>query len=227
VVSGAALALGGGASLWLGPATPLAAVLAVSLLFGIAVGMLNPPITNTAVSGMPASMAGVAASLASAGRQAGTTLGVAISGTIVGSALARGGTAFTGAAHGVWWLILGLGIGIAGLGLLSSGRWALGTAERAATLFEGLDRGRGSSGRRPGRPPVISRAMTPGRTVGGLTGSGEGALVSVVVRVWECSVAITGGRTSGGICRDAAAIQRCPGPGQCHPRPDEGSITWA
>ena len=38
-------------------------------------------------------MAGVAASLASTGRQTGTTLGVAISGTIVGSALARGGTA--------------------------------------------------------------------------------------------------------------------------------------
>src|SRR5574340_360173 len=45
-----------------------------------------------------------AASLASAGRQAGTTLGVAISGTIAGPALARGGTAFTSAAHPVWWL---------------------------------------------------------------------------------------------------------------------------
>jgi hypothetical protein len=116
-------------------------VLAVYLLFGVAVGTINPPITNTAVSGMPASMAGVAASLASAGRQTGTTLGVAISGTIVGSALARGGTAFTSAAHDVWWLVLGLGIGIAGLGLLSTGRWALGTAGRAAALFEGVDRG--------------------------------------------------------------------------------------
>src|SRR5262249_20858401 len=141
VVSGAALALGGGASFWLGPATPLPAALGVYLLFGIAVGTINPPITNSAVSGMPASMArpaaprraaravclvlgtagapttppitnsavsgmpasmaGVAASLASAGRQTGTALGVAISGTIVGSALARGGVAFTGAAHSV------------------------------------------------------------------------------------------------------------------------------
>jgi EmrB/QacA subfamily drug resistance transporter len=141
VVSGAALALGGGASLWLGPTTPLPAVLAVYLLFGVAVGTINPPITNTAVSGMPASMAGVAASLASAGRQTGTALGVAISGSIVGSALARGGTAFTSAAHGVWWLVLGLGLGIGILGLLSTGRWALGTAGRAAALFEGVDRG--------------------------------------------------------------------------------------
>ena len=125
VVSGAALALGGGASLWLGPATPLPAVLAIYLLFGIFLGTVNPPITNSAVSGMPRSMAGVAASLASAGRQTGTTLGVAISGTIVGSALARGGTAFTSAAHGVWWLVLGLGVGILVLGLLSTGRWAL------------------------------------------------------------------------------------------------------
>jgi hypothetical protein len=86
-------------------------------------------------------MAGVAASLASAGRQAGTTLGVAISGTIAGPALARGGITFTGAAHGVWWMVLGLGAGIVVLGLLSTGRRACGTAARAAALFEGLDPG--------------------------------------------------------------------------------------
>src|SRR5499427_72002 len=147
VVSGAALALGGGASAWLGPAAPLPAVLAVYLLFGIALGAVNPPITNSAVSGMPRSMAGVAASLASAGRQTGTALGVAISGTIVGPALARGGTAFTGAAHGVWWMVLGLGLGIVVLGLLSTGRWARGTAARAAALFEGVDTGAGAGTR--------------------------------------------------------------------------------
>jgi EmrB/QacA subfamily drug resistance transporter len=141
VVSGAALALGGGASIWLGPATPLPAVLAIYALFGIFLGTVNPPITNTAVSGMPRSMAGVAASVASAGRQTGTTLGVAIAGTIVGSAASRGGMAFTSAEHGVWWLVLGLGVGIEVLGLLSTGRWALGTAGRAATLFEEVDRG--------------------------------------------------------------------------------------
>ena len=68
-------------------------------------------------------------------------MGVAISGTIVGPALARGGTAFTSAEHGVWWLVLGLGVGIVVLGLLSTGRWALGTAGRAAALFEEVDRG--------------------------------------------------------------------------------------
>jgi EmrB/QacA subfamily drug resistance transporter len=141
LVSGAALALGGAASAWLGPATPLPAVLAVYLLFGIFLGTVNPPITNTAVSGMPRSMAGVATALASAGRQTGTTLGVAISGTIVGPALVRGGTAFTGAERGVWWLVIGLGVAILALGLLCTGRWAMGTAARAAALFEEVDRG--------------------------------------------------------------------------------------
>jgi hypothetical protein len=116
-------------------------VLAIYLLFGIFQGTINPPITNTAVSGMPASMAGVAASLASTGRQIGITLGIAISGTIVGSALARGGTAFTSAERGVWWLALGLGAGILVMGLFSTGRWALDTAKRAAALFEGVDSG--------------------------------------------------------------------------------------
>jgi EmrB/QacA subfamily drug resistance transporter len=141
MVSGAALALGGGASILLGPVTSLPALLATYLLFGVFLGTINPPITNTAVSGMPRSMAGLATSLASAGRQAGTTLGVAIAGTIVGSALARGGKAFSSAEHGVWWMVLGLGLGILVLGLLSTGRWATGTAGRAATLFEGVDRG--------------------------------------------------------------------------------------
>jgi MFS family permease len=146
-VAGAALALGGGASIWLGPATPLPAVLAIYVLFGIFLGTVNPPITNTAVSGMPRSMAGVATSLASAGRQTGTTLGVAISGTIVGPALARGGVAFTSAARGGWWMVLGLGLGILVLGLLSTGRWARGTAARAAASFEGVDRGAAAGAR--------------------------------------------------------------------------------
>src|SRR5262249_836081 len=106
----AALAPGGGGWLWVGarppppppPPTPRAAR-GLSPLAAPRVATPTPPITNPAVSGMPASMAGVAASLASAGRQTGTALGVAISGTIVGSALAHGGVAFTGAAHSVWW----------------------------------------------------------------------------------------------------------------------------
>ncbi|TVT43930.1 MFS transporter [Amycolatopsis rhizosphaerae] len=133
VVSGAALALGGAASLWLTPATPLLAVLAIFVPFGVFLGTVNPPITTTAVSGMPRSMAGVAASLASTGRQVGTTLGVAIAGTIGGF---RDGRTLTAPGPGVWWLVLGLGAVILVLGLVSTGRRALATAGRAASVFE-------------------------------------------------------------------------------------------
>lgn len=141
VVSGTALALGGLLSVFLAPATPLVLVLGTFLLFGIFQGTINPPITNTAVSGMPRSMAGVATSLASTGRQTGSTLGVAIAGTIVGASVSAGGATYTTAEHGVWWLIFALGLGILGLGLLSTGTWAKGTADRAAALFDEVDRG--------------------------------------------------------------------------------------
>lgn len=40
----------------------------------------------------------------------------------------------------MWWLLLGLGVGILAVGLLSTGRWACDTAARAAKLFEQVDR---------------------------------------------------------------------------------------
>ncbi|WAL63852.1 MFS transporter [Amycolatopsis cynarae] len=136
-VSGSALLVGGAASLWLTPATPLPVVLAIFVPFGVFMGTVNPPITATAVSGMPRSMAGVAASLASTGRQIGTTLGVAIAGTIGGF---RDGTALTASGDGVGWLLLGLGAALLVLGLVSTGRRALVTAGRAAAVFEEADR---------------------------------------------------------------------------------------
>ncbi|OLZ65351.1 MFS transporter [Streptomyces sp. IMTB 2501] len=132
--AGTALALGGGVSLYLGPDTPLPAALSIYLLFGVFLGAINPPITNSAISGMPRSMAGLAGSLASTGRQAGMTLGVAISGTITGPEIAHDGMAFTEAAHGVWWMILMLGAGIVILGAVSSSPWARSTAQRAGTM---------------------------------------------------------------------------------------------
>lgn len=124
MIAGAALTLGAAASLWIEPTTPLPAVLAIYLCFGLFLGAVNPPITNTAISGMPTSMAGLAASVASSARQTGTTLGVAVAGTIVGSAASRQG--FTAAEHRVWWTVLALGLGILGLAFLGSTR----TAER-------------------------------------------------------------------------------------------------
>ena len=62
--------------------------------------------------------------------------------------------AFTSAEHAVWWVVLGLGAGIAALALLSTGRWARDTAARAAALFEVVD-----TGSPAGSPPaVLARA---------------------------------------------------------------------
>lgn len=141
VVSGVALTAGGAVSLLVRPATPLVGVLAIYLLIGVFQGTVNPPTTNTAVSGMPRSIASVATSLSSAGRQTGTTLGVAIAGTIVGTAVVHGRSTYTDAGHGVWWLVIGLGLAIAALALISTGNWAKATAARAASLFEEVDKG--------------------------------------------------------------------------------------
>jgi hypothetical protein len=111
-------------------------VIATFLPIGVFVGLVNPPITNTAVSGMPSAMAGLAGSTASVGRQTGTALGVAIAGTVVGTAVAPGAVAFTDAAHGLWWMLVALGAAVVGLGLLSTGRRARATAQRAAALFD-------------------------------------------------------------------------------------------
>src|SRR6201996_946721 len=69
------------------------------VLFGLAFGLVNAPISNTAVSGMPNSQAGVAASVASASRQTGNALGVAIGGSLVASA---SDAALATASHAAW-----------------------------------------------------------------------------------------------------------------------------
>jgi EmrB/QacA subfamily drug resistance transporter len=114
--------------------TPLPLLLTTYGLFGIGLGMVNPPIAHTAVSGMPASQAGVAAAVASTSRQVGAALGVAIAGTVV--ATARGhGVAFADATHPVWWGMVGCGGLIAVLGWASSTPWARGSVDRLNHLL--------------------------------------------------------------------------------------------
>jgi EmrB/QacA subfamily drug resistance transporter len=103
------------------------------IVFGIGFGMVNAPITNTAVSGMPRDQAGVAAAVASTSRQIGQTLGVAVVGSAVTSALAGSFTAaFAHASHVGWWIVTGCGVGVLVVGMLTSGRWARATAARTA-----------------------------------------------------------------------------------------------
>ncbi|MFE2262880.1 MFS transporter [Streptomyces griseosporeus] len=115
-------------------------------LFGIGFGFVNAPITNTAVSGMPRAQAGVAAAVASTSRQLGQTLGVAVVGAVLASGVASASyrDTFVSAARPGWWILAGCGAAVLGLGVLSSGRWARGTAERtAARLGDGEGAGAG------------------------------------------------------------------------------------
>ncbi|HZZ47955.1 MAG TPA: MFS transporter [Pseudonocardia sp.] len=123
------------------PVTPLLGVLGCYALLGLSQGSVNPPITNSAVSGMPASMAGLAASVASTSRQTGTALGVAISGAMVGSAVTRGPVAFTEASHSAWWLVAAMGLVVASLAVITNTRWAAATARQAALSFDAVDAG--------------------------------------------------------------------------------------
>jgi Major Facilitator Superfamily len=57
------------------------------VLLGFGFALINPPITNTAVGGMPTAQAGVASAIATSSRQLGNVLGVAIIGSAVTSQL--------------------------------------------------------------------------------------------------------------------------------------------
>ncbi|WP_344154985.1 MFS transporter [Kribbella yunnanensis] len=85
LIAGTAFVVSVLASFALGAATPLPIVLAIYLVFGIFVGMINPPLVNTAVSEMPTDMAGLASSMVSTGRQVGISLGVAVAGAVIAS----------------------------------------------------------------------------------------------------------------------------------------------
>ncbi|MFB7515172.1 MFS transporter [Streptomyces sp. NPDC056144] len=108
------------------------------VLFGIGFGVVNAPITNTAVSGMPRAQAGVAAAVASTSRQIGQTLGVAVVGAVLGAGVAGGSREemFTAAARPGYWIVTACGLAVLAVGALTSGAWARGTAERTARALE-------------------------------------------------------------------------------------------
>ncbi|HEY0197897.1 MAG TPA: MFS transporter [Rhodanobacter sp.] len=134
LISGAATTISALMLTQLTATTPLGLLLVSYVIFGIGFGMVNAPITNTAVSGMPKAQAGLAAAVASTSRQIGASLGVAIAGTIAGSAgVLRN---LPQATHPFWWLVVGGGATIVFLGWLSSTLWAYGTRRHAAHLLE-------------------------------------------------------------------------------------------
>jgi Na+/melibiose symporter-like transporter len=120
----------------LGPQTSIRWLVLSYVIFGIGFGMINAPITNTAVSGMPRSQAGVAAATASTSRQVGQSLGVAVVGSVVASGVHGPLSAgFTAASHQGWWIVAGCGAAVLVLAIITTGRWARGTAASVAASF--------------------------------------------------------------------------------------------
>jgi MFS family permease len=141
----------------LAPGTATPYLLATYFLFGIGMGLINPQIFNTAVSGMPGEQAGVAAAIASTSRQVGMTLGVAVIGAISGGTLAGDiGRSFASATHAGWRIIAGLGALIFVSALLSTGDWAKETARRTAEGFRPQPRPERRAGRRPAAVSELS-----------------------------------------------------------------------
>jgi len=137
VVAGVAMATGGLLLTDLRRDTPLLQLLVAYAVFGIGMGLVNAPITNTAVSGMPRAQAGLAAAVASTSRQVGASLGVALAGSIAGGGIAAAhNPGFAAATHPVWWLVGAYGAAIVVLGVASTGARARASAQRVAYLLD-------------------------------------------------------------------------------------------
>jgi EmrB/QacA subfamily drug resistance transporter len=107
-------------------------------LIGIGLGFVNAAITNTALSGMPRSQAGVAAGTTSTSRQVGQSLGVAVIGSILAihETHIAAGPVFVNDARICWWVLSGVGLGILITANVTTGAWALKTAEACRKEIE-------------------------------------------------------------------------------------------
>ncbi len=136
IAGGLGIMVGAALMTSVGTATSLTSLFPAYLIFGIGFGMINPPITNTAVLGMPPAQAGVAAAVASTSRQVGQTLGVAIAGALAAAGAASVGPGFISGSHTGWWLVSACGATSLALGFASTTRRATDSAKRVADQLE-------------------------------------------------------------------------------------------
>jgi len=134
IIAGAALTLSTAALSQLSPTSGPIFLIVTYGLFGVGAGMVNVPISNGVMSGVPKSQAGVASGMNSSSRQLGQSLGVAIVGSVLAASL-RGSmhAGFLTAAHAGWWIMAGCGYAVLVLGIISTTSWAKATAARVAT----------------------------------------------------------------------------------------------
>jgi hypothetical protein len=82
-VAGAFLVVGASILSRMTVSTPYPILAVAYVCIGLCFGLINPPITNTALAGMPRSQAGTASAMSSGSRQFGSVIGVAIIGSLV------------------------------------------------------------------------------------------------------------------------------------------------
>jgi EmrB/QacA subfamily drug resistance transporter len=153
VISGVGIIAGGLLLTRLTDSSPAWYILVCDLVIGIGMGWVNAPITNSAVSGMPRSQAGVASGIASTSRQIGTSLGVAIMGSILADNLhGPMATGFATATRPGWWVVVVTGVIVLALALVTTGRAGRASAERAASLITVTE----------AEPPVLASADSAG-----------------------------------------------------------------
>jgi EmrB/QacA subfamily drug resistance transporter len=133
VTSGACCAIACAMLAGMTPTTGYPWLFASYVIFGLGFGVVNAPITDTAVSGMPLAQAGVAAAVASTSRQVGQTLGVAVAGAIVASGSTRNG--LTSASRPAWWILAACGAVALLLGFVGTARRARESALRTAAAL--------------------------------------------------------------------------------------------
>lgn len=91
----------------LGWETSVPLILLAYLLIGVGFGFANAPLTNTAVSGLPRSRAGVAGAITSTARQIGAAVGIAVAGGMVAGV---GPAGIAAASHAGWLLVAACGL---------------------------------------------------------------------------------------------------------------------
>jgi EmrB/QacA subfamily drug resistance transporter len=116
---------------------PVWVVLGIFALFGAGLAMANSPITTAAVSGMPTDRAGAASAMASTSRQVGVSIGVALCGSLAGSALTARSADYAADARPLWLVCTALGVIITVLAVASTSRRALRSAERVGPQVSG------------------------------------------------------------------------------------------
>jgi EmrB/QacA subfamily drug resistance transporter len=140
IAAGTGIAAGGVLLAFLTGASPAWYVLLSCTVLGAGMGWVNAPVTSNAVSGMPRARAGTASGIAATSRQVGSSLGVAVTGSVLAAGL-HGPLAsgFASATRPAWWIVAAAGACVLALAVATTGRAGRASAERAATLIELAD----------------------------------------------------------------------------------------